>query len=242
MKSLRKMKGDPDGLAEYLLGQRKARQDASWSDFQSHRAGASRDELVNDLTDLQRGLCGYCETAVARVKGARQVEHVVPRSHPDGEARALDVENMIVCCLGGQRSGGLSCGQAKGDRYPANFVDPRELPRPVSVVRVSASGRADADEPACASEGVDPGSIRSTIELLGLNCARLRATRRDVLRSLLRQYARHQRDPVFMREVARKVLLRPKGRALSRFFTTRRSYFRPWGADEILAVAQDQWL
>lgn len=84
--------------------------------------------------------------------------------------------------------------------------------------------------------------MKPSIALLGLNCARLEAVRRDVLRRLLRQFGNRQRDRVFMKAVARKVLLRPVGGTLAPFFTTRRSYFRPWGADEILAVAQDRWL
>ena len=98
MKPIRKLRDPTQGLAAYV--EECTDGEASWEGFRNHAAGASYRELVESLTTLQRGLCGYCEIDLTETD--RQVEHVIPRSDPDrGASKELNCNNMIACCLGG---------------------------------------------------------------------------------------------------------------------------------------------
>lgn len=185
MKRIRGLCGPTPGLSDYLDSEPGG---AEWERFRNHEAGAAYRELVEKLEDVQHGLCGYCETNL--VKRDRQVEHVVPRSHPrSGAARSLDAANLIACCKGGTSEmddedrrrrpvrRNRSCGEAKGASIFEGFVDPRELPELPSLTRVGSGGRIEVDRDACKEVGVPAHRVDRTIGLLGLNVERLRRAR-----------------------------------------------------------------
>ena len=184
MKKIRSLNNPTPGLVEYLscVGER-----VDWDEFRSHTSGASYEELREALTRNQHGLCAYCEIAIDGWR--RQVEHVIPQSDPEsGKAGALDIANMVVCCLGGtapevgseqghRKRRGATCGQAKGNQSDERFFDPRQLPALPSLLRVIDNGLIQADEVACRVAGFPPDRVTRTIEILNLNSERLRSVR-----------------------------------------------------------------
>ena len=97
MKTIRELNAPTPGLADYLAC---VGDDTDWAEFRSHGSGASYSELRDALTENQHGLCAYCEVALR--DRHRQVEHVIPRSDIRlGEAKALDIANMLASCMGG---------------------------------------------------------------------------------------------------------------------------------------------
>lgn len=248
MKRIRSLQDRTPGLADYL---RVEAHRPSWKRFRSHDGGRAYRGLIQELTDLQHGLCGYCEIGVVELD--RQVEHVVPQSdRVRGASLALDGHNMIACCKGGTaRSAGpgrylkpvprnRSCGEEKGSRVNGEFVDPRELPALPSLIRVRYDGRIEADVAACRSEGVSAGDVTRTIEVLNLNAPRLRVQRESRWRALNDAWGELFNDADAMRNAARGELL-PVGGRLPDFFTTRRSYFGAV-AERILGEMPRTWI
>ena len=252
MKRIRRLPGPIPGLADY---RRQAGADANWSGYRNRPAGLNRyRELVGKLSDLQHGLCGYCE--IDLVEKDRQVEHVIPVSAPSrGTAHALDAGNMIACCRGGASNDPnvrqdqerfappeASCGHAKGDNVAPEFVDPRELPDLPSLTRVRPNGRIEADNSACETAGWSANEVEETIRILGLNVRRLQRARRDYWSNLSKQMPeyRDHPNPNAMRDWARRRLL-PQNGSLPKFFTTNRSYFGQWG-ERVLAEVPRDWI
>ena len=224
---MKRIRGLPDGtpgLKDYLEVET---QGASWDAFHSHLGGRAHRGLIEELVDLQHGLCGYCEIRLTELD--RQVEHVVPQSDPvQGASRALDFRNLIACCKGGtwRSSDGSrylrpvrqnrTCGEEKGARRIKAFLDPRELPAAPSLARVLEDG---------------------------LNARRLRIARERRWRALSDawgEWTERLSDPDQMHEAARRELLPANGR-LSQFFTTARSYFGPL-AERVLDEPPRAWI
>ena len=251
---MKRIRGLPDGtpgLKDYLEVET---QRASWDAFHSHLGGRAHRGLIEELVDLQHGLCGYCEIRLTELD--RQVEHVVPQSDPaQGASRALDFRNLIACCKGGTRRSSdgsrylrpvrrnRTCGEEKGARRIKAFLDPRELPAAPSLARVLEDGRIEADVVACTSAGVSAGDVNETIEMLNLNARRLRVERETRWRDLSDawgEWTERLGDPDQMHEAARRELLPANGR-LPPFFTTTRSYFGPL-AERVLGEPPRAWI
>ena len=254
MKPIRTVTEPPQGLADYLD---LARDDKYWDEFRSHDSGEALDELRETLTLNQHGLCAYCETALGTKR--RQLEHVLPRSHPSrGEALELDVSNMVACCLGVGRAeptaaershtgAGLgsagneeSCGQAKADVWWESFLDPRSLPPAPSLLAVGADGRLEPDEGACRDAGFGLEDARLSIKTLKLNARRLRRGRRSQWNDLV-ELSANVTDETGMATWIRTVLTPDERGHLQPFFTTSRSYFGPTG-ELVLARQPQDWL
>ena len=200
----------------------------------------------------QHGLCAYCETRVDAEEC--QIEHVVPRKLLKVEGRdELDIANLVVCCLGGsepdreetapldERPGReLTCGQAKRDAEPADFVDPRELPAAPSLVLADPSGTIRVDRNACRAIGRDPEGMAGTLALLQLNARRLRLERRRRWRDLL-AVVPGDADGTTLGEWARAELLPRSDGLLPEFFTTGRSFFGVVG-EQVLAEPPQDWI
>ena len=248
MKRIRTLHNPTRGLSEYreLEGD-----DASWKRFRSHEAGAAYRDLRATLSDLQHGLCGYCE---ARLLEPYQVEHVVPQSdEADGREGELDQTNMMACCLGGASTLGgsdqylppegenTSCGQAKGGATDPRFVDPRTLPALPALVRVRDSGEIEADPRACAETEIPAENVAHTIGMLGLDVRRLQVARRRRWSDLNRILVEGLDDPDLVTEVARQELTLRENGHLPAFFTTTRSFFGPV-AESILGEHPRAWI
>lgn len=241
MKKIRELNESTPGLAEYLniVGD-----ETNWDEFRSHNSGASRNELMDALAQNQHGLCAYCET---EIKGRhRQIEHVIPQSDDEmGKAKALDIANMVACCIGvteskASKRGGPSCGQAKGNQNDENFIDPRLLPARPSLTKVLRDGSITVDEEACKSEGISAARVRKTIEILNLNAERLRLTRTKYWNDLVER-SKQYNDPDEMNKWIRDLLTPNKNGQLASFFTTSRSYFSPL-SESILAQQPQTWI
>lgn len=232
------------GLARYRAN---AGAKASWNGYRGHGAGIVRHRrLIEGLTRLQHGLCGYCETDLREED--REVEHVIPRSHVP--TLALAAGNVIACCRGGSsnhpavqgdeaRSSrpGASCGSAKGSNAA---IDPRRLPDLPSVTRVRPDGRLEANKAACAEVEQPVNAVEKTIDILGLNIERLQRDRRRHLRNLEEETEVLGHDPAMIEEWAREYLLPRDGR-LEKYFTTSRSFFGNL-AERILEEAPRDWI
>ena len=119
----------------------------------------------------------------------------------------------------------MSCGQAKGDRYDIDFVDPRILPASPSLTRVGDDGSMETDEKACHAAGFSPDRMDYTLKTLNLNAERLRLAR-EKWRNDLVQQSRHIDDPDRMNAWIRAVLTPDTDGRLLRFFTTSRCLLR----------------
>ena len=254
MKRIRGLTEPTPGLADYLDVET---QTPRWDRFRSHDVGRSYRGLVEELSNLQHGLCGYCE--IDLTERDRQVEHIVPQSDPEqGAALALDVANLITCCKGGternlapDRLGdgdrylkpvhrNRSCGEAKGNLVNCEFLGPRDLPALPSLTRVLDDGRIEADEQACESLDVAAASVTSTIGILNLNAERLRLARERHWNALNDEWGNFFGDLGLMDEAARRELL-PDGDRLPKFFTTSRCYFGPM-AEQVLDEQPQAWV
>ena len=253
MKRIRVVPDPTPGLGEYL----DSVDNANWEEFRSHDAGASLRELRETLTRNQHGLCAYCEIEIKEPR--RQIEHVVPRSDDAaGKQRALDIRNMLVCCLCRTKTvNGLgeheredyhrqpvrdkpSCGQAKGNRNDEAFIDPRTLPALPSLVRVGNDGLIEVDRDACQTAGVVHDRVTRTIEILHLNAERLQSERRKWRNDLV-EAAQRAGDGDRMIAWIREVLTPDSDGRLSRFFTTSRCYFGPV-AERVLDEDPREWI
>lgn len=244
MKRIRTMAEPTPGLSRYLA----EAEEPSYDEFRAYQQGAAYRELIARLIELQRGLCGYCE--INLLGSDRQVEHVAPQhSHPEA---TLHAPNMLACCQGGTRASkdeerflkpprrNLSCGQAKAGLDDRRFLDPRSLPALPSLLAVRYDGRIEADGNACKSED-EVAKVERTIEILGLNVERLRAARERRWKDLLDVWEPHFQSGNEMTQGARMELLPGQDGRLSRFFTTRRSFFGRRG-EQVLSLAPDSWV
>ena len=249
MKPIRRLSEASDGLRDYLAGDGEQ---ANWEGFRSHQGGQAYQELVQALHHIQHGLCGYCENNI--IPQDKQVEHVVPRSHPSqGEAGELDPANMMLCCQGGtcptndnvRRREPIrenrSCGEAKGSSVDPQFIDPRDLPPLPSLVRVDDEGKIGADQDACTDAEIDVSRVEKTIQILGLNVPRLQIARKSQWDSLSTNYQEYLNNSQKLEEAARVELLPGEDGRLPPFFSTSRSYFGPV-AERILADAPRKWI
>lgn len=259
MKTIRELNDPVPGLSDYLSSAGDA---LDWDEFRSHDSGRSYSQFREALAENQHGLCAYCEI---RIGERKQVEHVIPRSDPQqGKAKALDVANMVACCMGGTMpevgsndtsdedryrkpvAQNMSCGQAKGYRNDEGFVDPRTLPAAPSLARVQENGRLEADEPACNSAGFRSDHMTRTIEILNLNAERLRLAREKRWSDLTELSEDIGEDPDEVREWVRSVLTPDENGRLLPFFTTSRCYFESLTggplSEAILAEVPQAWI
>ena len=254
MKSVLTLPNCPQGLADYLAQGVDA---TDWSKFHNDAPVAYR-ELRDALAKLQRSLCGYCE--IDLVVNDIQVEHIIPQADlQQGAAKALDYLNLIAACRGGTESmfdtdalndperfrrpvnDNRSCGQAKGDTNDPNFIDPRNLPALPPLLCVQPDGTIVADNAACDAPGIEVKGVERTISILGLKSERLRLARENRWNDLKRNWDAHLDDAGAMQVAARQELLAGVDGALSKFFTTGRSYFGRLG-EEILVESPQEWI
>ena len=240
MKKIRELNTATPGIAEYL---KFVGANANWEEFRSHNSGAAQRELRDALIQNQHELCAYCEINLTETD--RQIEHVIPRSDAElGKANALDIANMIACCLGGPRKREEStCGHAKGNQNDENFIDPRLLPARPSLTKVLVNGEIEVDEKACKSEGIPVSHVRRTIEILNLNAKRLQLARAKQWNDLEEEAEQLDGldDPDKMKAWIHDVLIPDENGQLTPFFTTNRSYFDPI-SESILAQQPQTWI
>jgi uncharacterized protein (TIGR02646 family) len=163
---------------------------ATWDKFKGDKP--AYDQLLDCLTQVQQGLCIYCEQRIIDSTGHRvlmdyQVEHVLPKSGAAG--CVLDWTNLVLACCGGtfphhqdasrqySSADNTSCGQKKGDSVLP--CDPRAVPLLGPPVEVGIDGQVGVNHHNCVTAGLVPQDVADAIDLLNLNCERLRKTRQD---------------------------------------------------------------
>lgn len=261
MKRINRLAGPTAGLADYLNQCGNA---TNWQSFRQYDRGAAYQELRDNLVATQHGLCGYCEISLRSDSDINdaQVEHIIPQSESEhGEAQVLNYNNLIASCLGGTarslfgantrtpdperylppQSDSISCGQAKGNAYHADFVDPRLLPAFPALFRVNSEGVIEVDESASAVSGISVCLVKATATLLGLNVARLQRARRSQWEALTGALARSIGVPGALEQLARKILLPDNDGNLHKFFTTSRSRLGALG-ERILEEPPQAWI
>lgn len=250
MKRIRSLPNCPPGLGAYLSDELD--EVKCWEEFRSHNAGESYQELIDTLVNLQHGICGYCEIDLEI--SDRQVEHVVPQSAPGlGVEHSLDHKNLIACCKGGTQKtddnlrwlepirNNLSCGQSKQDEVNVDFIDPRELPKLPSVMRVNFEGQMEVDIESCNRCQIDHRKVEKTIEILGLNVERLRLAREERWNALTENWHSYFQNFKLMEASAKNELLPNSCNRLPKFFTTSRSFFGTFG-ESVLSHPPQNWI
>ncbi|QHI97736.1 TIGR02646 family protein [Xylophilus rhododendri] len=197
MKHVRALAAQPPLLREYNTNHpdealRPADEAAAaWEAFKADRAAHA--QLLDHLTRAQQGLCIYCEQRLVNAAGTLvpmdcQVEHVLPKSGAAG--RVLDWQNLALACCGGtwphhddpsrryQSKQNTSCGQTKDASVLP--CDPRNLPLLDPLVQVAMDGTLEVDAACCTAAAVQQADVLRAIELLNLDCERLRKTRQDI--------------------------------------------------------------
>jgi uncharacterized protein (TIGR02646 family) len=164
-----------------------------WENFRNDKAAYQ--ELCKQLSARQQGLCIYCEQRLVDGEGTLilldyQVEHVLAKS--GGVGRVLDWTNLALACWGGTyphhkdesrrytSKDNVSCGQTKGDDELTPGCDPRTYSLLHELVSVGLDGVLSVNASQCEAMGVDPANVKKVIELLQLNCERLRMARQNI--------------------------------------------------------------
>lgn len=164
---------------------------AVWETFKADPEAYN--ELIDELTQSQQGLCIYCEQRLVDESGALvpmdyQVEHVIPKTSVAGQV--LNWNNLALACCGGTyphhcdpsrkyaSKENTSCGQKKD--ASALPCDPRNMPLLAPLVKVGMDGRLAVDAAHCAAVGELPGKVDDAIKLLNLDCERLRKARQSI--------------------------------------------------------------
>lgn len=257
---------EPEGLAQFRA---ENPQETNWDRFRNDTPRYI--ELADALSARQRGICAFCESPLFTEipTPVRQVEHWLPKSNSGNPTPAVSfgITNFHASCLGGtkrhldppfgtaglQRGDNLSCGQKKADTNPSQIplaerpYRPTELPLSPAVFTVQFDGALEAD-PEAAAVGLSVDRINATIRFLGLNCERLKYSRRAVrayLDDLLMQYELDATDldPV---EATRGAMTRlashlspEPGENLNPFISSLRDYFGP--ALQLVLLRDPNW-
>jgi len=236
MKRCRKSRAEPARLAAY----RETNPEGTCEQFRDEAASA-HEEVVATLERDQGGLCAYCEMDL--VPGIDQgVEHFHPKSDgSDGRNWHLDWDNLLLCCRGGQgwtgaqavaegrarepRIENLSCDARKGSQVlDDRLLNPLEVPAFPRLFKFLGDGRIQVDQAECEEAGIEPAEAEDTIDLLGLNCPRLRDARAEVLHHIERtiNVARRKagaRPGATFRYLLERYLTQDQNGRWSRFFT-----------------------
>ena len=198
MKHVRVLSAEPPLLAQYRATnpaeEKRPASEATavWNTFKGDQLAYN--ELVTKLAEAQQGLCIYCEQRLVDGAGRLvfndyQVEHVLAKSH--GAGGVLDWRNLALACSGGTyphhsdssrvytTALNTSCGQAKGHGSLPKGCDPRTFPLLDAFVEVGIDGKLSVNAGNCTAMGVVPKDVEDAINLVNLDCERLRKTRQD---------------------------------------------------------------
>jgi uncharacterized protein (TIGR02646 family) len=214
-----------------------------WEAFRNEQQKAYR-AARESLYLNQYGLCAYCEIALD--DSNQQIEHIIPKSlSSSGQDKTLDFANFVLCCKGGTQQytatdgaysdnpsakANRSCGEKKGDTDPGSqFVSPYQLPElPLFSPDFHPTDGLSlvVDEEACARESIDPKGVQWTMDVLGLNCPRLKRNRKVVWLAILRQlqeiYALPQNERTAALQDLADEHLAAKNTTLPEYITIRR--------------------
>ncbi|MDQ1249400.1 MAG: hypothetical protein QG597_3775 [Actinomycetota bacterium] len=129
------------------------------------------------LVESQHGYCAYCEVRPSGTRGPNSgwhVDHFRPKS--SFPSLAFSWHNLIASCQLSDH-----CGNFKGDRFDAGLIDP-SAENPHDFLALGGSADIIARPELCAR---CTKRVNVTVEMLGLNRARLLIRRRASMKELL---------------------------------------------------------
>lgn len=154
----------PDSFEKWKANNKSA----NWADFgkEENHSSEIKTEVKEKLISQQNNLCGYCEVAVQMDNS--HIEHLKDRNnHPQD---MFDYDNFIASCQYAD-----SCGHNKATGYFSGFVSPFD--RCEERFTYTRNGKIiPVDE--------NDTDALNTIEILGLNCKRLKDRRVSVIKTL----------------------------------------------------------
>ncbi len=114
------------------------------------------------------------------------------------------------------------------------------MPVDPPVFKVLRDGKLEVDENAANTAGLQGDRLYATLELLNLNCTRLKNARRAVIEALNHEFEELTNSGVsdtdaLIRLAEQQLRLDPNG-ALPRFLTTLRSYFGQLAEDRLATI------
>lgn len=140
---------------------------ANWNEFSGTEP---YNELRSCLVEEQQHLCCYCEVALMNDGNiSAHVEHFKPKGRHQTEM--FNILNLFACCEHTD-----SCGHKKGNEYFAGLVCPLEEN---CESRFTYTGNGTI----IPSNENDESADR-TIQLLNLNCKRLKDQRKSIIKAL----------------------------------------------------------
>lgn len=245
MKKIRKSP-PPNPLTQYAANHPAE----TWnSGFRMHNGGADYRQLKGIILNDQGGLCAYCETQISAQSVEKQrIEHFHCKSDTTNPAHnwALDWNNVIGVCLGGSDTDkkvhplpdNLSC-----DAYKDYLIQKQKLPKacegyyinPLHLFATSslfefdkATGELKPNNSVCQSWQIEESHypttqelVKKTIEILNLNCQRLKDNRLEVLKRYNQQVAKYRKanDRQGLKKLAQRWFSKP----WPSYFATRRA-------------------
>ena len=139
---------------------------ANWSNFSETN---EHHQLRDDLISEQNQMCCYCEIKVEYNGQSSHIEHLKDRNNFPQET--FNYNNLLASCQFTD-----SCGHKKGTGYFNGFVSPLD-PNCQNRFTYARDGRIlPSDE--------NDTDAQRTIEILGLNCRRLKDRRESIIKSL----------------------------------------------------------
>lgn len=151
----------------------------AWNNFSTE----AKREIHNSLTPLQNGLCVYCEEKLD--KYGFHIEHILSKTL--NPPLTFEYSNLSLSCI---ENGAISnettpnpvsCGHAplkKDNKYDENlFIKPTEIGCN-ALFQYKSNGEI---APANGISTHDVLRVKHTIEVLNLNCLRLKRYRREII-------------------------------------------------------------
>ncbi|MCT4614575.1 MAG: TIGR02646 family protein [Marinifilaceae bacterium] len=155
----------PDSFEKWKARNRSAH----WGEFgneKNHTVEIKR-EVKEKLLSQQNNLCGYCEVAVQLDDS--HIEHLKDRNNYPREM--FDYDNFIASCQYTD-----SCGHYKGTGYFSGIVSPFDNNCEQRFTYTGNGKIIPVDE--------NDSDALNTIEVLGLNCKRLKDRRVSIIKTL----------------------------------------------------------
>lgn len=162
-----------------------------WKDFDGNKEmGACKKALHEHLVGEQLALCIYCERKISKTDS--HIEHIYPKNEKTGSPeRTFDYANLVASCNGDLCESGdssiyqpedvHSCGHKKGDGFEElHFLNPVQR----SDIGTFFTYHKETGAMLAANDNT---TARYTIDLLNLDCTRLRNERISAARALFSQ-------------------------------------------------------
>lgn len=202
----------PNALTEFAERDTQA----DWNCFYNN--SASYKAIKQLMLQDQGGLCGYCERKIINLPENKQrIEHFHAKSDQSAPNKnwALDWNNVLAVCIGGDDAdkqvhplpSNLSCDSHKNhlinkgklvSACEGHLLNPLHIPTTACLFGLDkATGALNVNIANCqqlAGVGHSYGSletlVETTIEILNLNCQRLKDDRLEVLKSYNQEVAK----------------------------------------------------